>query len=975
MKSMSGSRKIIEILNRLGHCASYHTIEELETELTFEANKDKKTLPHGMRQDGRLGTGVAFDNYDRFTETMSGKNTLHDTVGIAYQVYQLEDDQNGESRNIEDCDTDELILPVTKKRRRTYEANDLDIEPYRKKPKMNKGTFLPLNDKRRSYVPDSQKDSWLKDFLWMTDLFTNNLKTTPMWVGWNSLLYPRKLHYQKIWYLRQLNQSPTSCSVVVETMKKAQRVAEEAHMDNAMQIQAEESPKYDNLFIAMGAFHIEMALFHAIGKFLEESGGPYVLTESGVLAKGSMKGFISGKSYKRCKRLHQLLGVAFEILHFESYLSKVSNTEEVIETIESELDIVRHNTFVESYISSKEFSDIEQGYKQYLADTESGVHGKTAQYWIMYVNMINLYHEFIRSIRIGDIELYTYCLPKIGNLFFAFNHPNYARWIVRYHDNLLNLKETHPSIYAEFKKGWFSLQRTPKSFSAQPIDLSLEQTINADAASQRTGIGALTNSISARQRWTDSHFVRTEIISHLLEDLALTQKEDVSQDLKVNQVKRNNKDLDAIITSIKETMNPFSGTIERDILYNIGTGKSASNETTNFLLNVKKSGSAMREKFIEECISNSKRFEESIKRQKLRTFTTEAGIHKIRGPNQQVIAVSMVRDIFGSILYLSLQKKVDMAEVLKYPLTPVPLALSHIDGTMQKTTKASLMKHLESKVVTINPTHIDTTIIDAMFFLHLQFDLPSTFGEISHYLFKKICQNKSKVIHFVFDKTISPSIKDCERDKRMGNGRTSSYFISGPGQKRPSSWLEALRNDQFKESLVEFLIQSWVDDDLVFLLGEKTLCANGGDVCYSYKVRDGKMLRAVEPLLCCSHEEADSRMIFHLKSIVSPNNVVIRTADTDVLIIALGCFSSLDQQVNTWLEVGLYSKNTLRYISVNQLFRKLGEKLCKSLPAFHAFTGCDYSAAFSRKGKLQPFKLLEKNQEIQLLFSELGKCS
>ena len=77
----------------------------------------------------------------------------------------------------------------------------------------------------------------------------------------------------------------------------------------------------------------------------------------------------------------------------------------------------------------------------------------------------------------------------------------------------------------------------------------------------------------------------------------------------------------------------------------------------------------------------------------------------------------MVRDIFGSILYLSLQKKVDMAEVLKYPLTPVPLALSHVDGTMQKTTKASLMK---SKVVTINPTHIDTTIIVAMFFLHLQ---------------------------------------------------------------------------------------------------------------------------------------------------------------------------------------------------------------------------------------------------------------
>ena len=92
------------------------------------------------------------------------------------------------------------------------------------------------------------------------------------------------------------------------------------------------------------------------------------------------------------------------------------------------------------------------------------------------------------------------------------------------------------------------------------------------------------------------------------------------------------------------------------------------------------------------------------------------------------------------------------------------------------------------------------------------------------------------------------------------------------------------------------------------------------------------MVRNVEPFLCCTHEEADSRMIYHLKSITAPNNVVILTADTDVLIIALCCFSSLDQQViNTWLEIGLYAKNTLRYISVNQLFSDI---FFKSLPSY-----------------------------------------
>ena len=35
MESLTGFRRVIEILNRLGHTASYHTIEELETELNF----------------------------------------------------------------------------------------------------------------------------------------------------------------------------------------------------------------------------------------------------------------------------------------------------------------------------------------------------------------------------------------------------------------------------------------------------------------------------------------------------------------------------------------------------------------------------------------------------------------------------------------------------------------------------------------------------------------------------------------------------------------------------------------------------------------------------------------------------------------------------------------------------------------------------------------------------------------------------
>ena len=71
------------------------------------------------------------------------------------------------------------------------------------------------------------------------------------------------------------------------------------------------------------------------------------------------------------------------------------------------------------------------------------------------------------------------------------------------------------------------------------IDLVLERIINSNAASQRTGILSITNSIPARQRWAASHLLQTKSILMLLEKLGLTKKDDVTRDLKPNQNEKN----------------------------------------------------------------------------------------------------------------------------------------------------------------------------------------------------------------------------------------------------------------------------------------------------------------------------------------------------------------------------------------------------------------------------------------------------
>ena len=85
IRSLTGSRKVAEILNRMCHCVSYSSAEKLENELTFKVNKNSKET-FRMENTPEFNTGIAWDNFDRFAETKSGKDTLHDTVGIAYQM-------------------------------------------------------------------------------------------------------------------------------------------------------------------------------------------------------------------------------------------------------------------------------------------------------------------------------------------------------------------------------------------------------------------------------------------------------------------------------------------------------------------------------------------------------------------------------------------------------------------------------------------------------------------------------------------------------------------------------------------------------------------------------------------------------------------------------------------------------------------------------------------------------------------------
>lgn len=173
--------------------------------------------------------------------------------------------------------------------------------------------------------------------------------------------------------------------------------------------------------------------------------------------------------------------------------------------------------------------------------------------------------------------------------------------------------------------------------------------------------------------------------------------------------------------------------------------------------------------------------------------------------------------------------------------------------------------------------------------------------------------------------------------------------------------------------MVEFLANYWENDHLVSIIQTKKIFITVGTLCYSYESRGKHVVKTEEIDYECYHEEADTRIMFHISKILQSSKILVKASDTDVLIILLANMHKVSQ-TEIWLAGSAIKKGNnkdLNCINCTELALKLGSTLCLSLPAFHAFTGCDYTAAFYNKGKVRPFTNYSKNETYQKIFASL----
>ncbi|KAK1875017.1 Hemoglobin-binding protein C, partial [Dissostichus eleginoides] len=120
----------------------------------------------------------------------------------------------------------------------------------------------------------------------------------------------------------------------------------------------------------------------------------------------------------------------------------------------------------------------------------------------------------------------------------------------------------------------------------------------------------------------------------------------------------------------------------------------------------------------------------------------------------------------------------------------------------------------------------------------------------------------------------------------------------------------------------------------------------------------------------CSHEEADTRLFLHIICAVQNNyrRFMIRTADTDVVVIAVAAFNKIKPDA-MWIAIGTGS--SFRYIAVHEVVATMDPRSSNTLPVHHAFTGCDTVSAFAGRGKKTAWDTWKMFPEVTKSFEEL----
>ena len=547
IKRKTGSKAVINWASKFGRGLSYDDVLILETHLAMEYAKDQefKSFTPALIQPSQFVTFV-WDNNDINHESLKGFS-LHCINGIIIQSSRLV------LNKPEPTSVPTSSQAARKVKPKTFKPMPVEIPAYVQIKRNNTENQSHI---QRNLYEEVERRSFAIDTLWVIAKcqasIANVEQKIPNWTGFNYLLCNEiSDDYHKIGYLPAINQSPSHHDTVLELLYQSKIKAEklgltetDVVLDMTIYSKAVEiilNPRYIDLkkfiVLRLGAFHTTCIFIAVIGKRFGDAGLRDIVIESNILGESSVEQILKGKHYNNAVRILKYFYDAMKRRFLESFEQAVLEHSDTLDIsyqalinsaeFKDFLSLPTNETMKELCAKHKEVIDEIQLHEKSLLD---GNLGPTVSVWASFLKMVQILFDFLRSVKLGDWKLHLQSTERMLRWMFAYDRPNYARFLTLYWVNMQKMPQTHPEVHNQFELGNYSVRRHHGKFNEIPSDQTIEQTINRQQKCGRE-INGFSISEGTVQRWVLTNHVAAKCQGKMEQFLGISEANSVTKDL------------------------------------------------------------------------------------------------------------------------------------------------------------------------------------------------------------------------------------------------------------------------------------------------------------------------------------------------------------------------------------------------------------------------------------------------------------
>lgn len=822
--------------------------------------------------------------------------------------------------------------------------------------------------------------------LWVKLRCTLPIQEVPGWSGFVSLLGRVPENLTKVDYYPVIGHPITEYSTVQECLRYAENATKEVGQKytittydlgvimKAFPLVWNKPEQYKDHIILVGTFHTIMAYFKMIGKKMDGSGFCDVVLEAGLSSSGSIHGVESGKNYDRAMNCHKAVAECLErqlMMKFNKSCDiTISDTSKTAVTLMARTP---SQTNLENLQNHEDICQYFTCYEKFRKGVSEGKIGKTAQFWLSYVNHVQLVLSLSESVKTHNFHLYVHCMYLMADLFFSYGGHNYARYLTYFAQYITNIEETHPGATELLQRGAIGVARSKIPGNRCDVDKTMEETFMRHSKSRGgsggVGMTGILTSNESRQRWVRTTHERTKYLQYTLE-MANMSHHPVHKhhDLRPCEITKSEHQVTKVIDAFEGFVQPFE-IGNTDLLYNISSGAPVPKDVEADILSAELIGNKLKTEFIENRLKKNTDMFEPVKRLKLKTMASVNKIVKLKTSSNKLIEYRQSASIAFQLLIKAQNQQLDLRVILTYPLTVVPLSIATSDGFLFRSDKSKGFTYLVKGVrnAAIPPSDKTLSIIDGNATYYYLKKVPENFNLISHKLFDFLPAKGDSV--FSTDMYKEYSIKGMTRDVR---GTSEKLIIRGINTKKPKDWKLFLQNSDNKLQLCNILHEVWKQHAFAKKLQNKSVILIVEGTAYLLKSEDAESVQEKEIYeLKSNQEETDHRQILYIEYAQNEGYEFARVKanDSDVGYILLHFAKMLNIRIIYDTGIG----NNKKLIDITEMAENLTQEYCTALMCLHIFTGCDTTSQFKGLGKVRPIKKLQKMPKFVKVLAKLGE--